>query len=396
MAQVLFWLAVLFIIYTYFGYFIIIALLAKAVKPPIYSPIEFPTVTLLIPAYNEELVIRRKIQNCLELDYPKEKLQILVAADGSDDSTPDIVRDYLGNRVELNYIPERNGKMAAINRAVPKCSGEIIVFSDANNFYNPDVIKKLVMPFANEKVGATTGAKRIIEDGQELSSAESIYWKYESAIKKYETLLGSCVAAVGEMFAIRKELFEPAPKNIINDDHYITLSLLRRGYDVIYIPEAKSFEYVSPTFKDEIKRRKRISSGSFQTIFLSTQILPFNRPFEVWKEISHKYFRSFIPFAMILAITSNLFVIIFPPNATRMTLLNLAYPFNWFFFISQLVFYTIGLSGNFVKFPGRIGKILYLPTFLINSNYALVCGIKDYFRKKDAFIWDKVRRTDLR
>lgn len=395
LAAIIFWLAIAFVVYTYAGYPLIIALIAKAKKSPHYALEELPHVTLLIPAYNEEVVIGRKIKNSLELDYPTEKFQILIAVDGSDDRTLEIVQGYEDQGVEYQHIATRSGKMAAINRAVPNCRGEIIVFSDANNLYSADAITRLVQPFSSPKVGATTGSKRIIEDERELSSAEGLYWKYESSIKQNETRLGSCVAAVGEILAIRKALFSPAPINIINDDRYVVLSMLKQGYDVIYVPEAKSFEYVSLTAKDEIKRRRRMNSGGFQAIFLSNKLLPFSRPLEVWKIISHKYFRAFVPFAFIGALLSNLFLVLIPPTITAQSIWNLAAPFDWLFLVGQVLFYLIGIVGNFFKIPGKLGKIAYLPTFLINSNFAVIGGLVAYFRNKEAHLWERVNRTDV-
>jgi biofilm PGA synthesis N-glycosyltransferase PgaC len=395
LAAILFWCAVSFILYTYVGYPIIITLLSRLVTVPQYSLRELPSVSLLIPAYNEEDVIGRKIQNSLNLDYPKDKLQILVAADGSNDRTPDLVRSYEKDGIELNYLPNRSGKMAAINRAVPECAGEIIVFSDANNFYTSDAIFHLIRPFADPKVGATSGSKRIIEDERDLSSAEGLYWKYESIIKKKETLLGSTIAAVGEILAIRKNLFISAPTNIINDDRYLVLSMLKRGYNVVYVPEAESYEYVSKSAKDEIIRRKRINAGGFQAIFLSKKLLPFNRPFEVWKIISHKYFRAFVPFAFILAFISNLILVIFPVNYPKFSFFQLSNPYNWIFLGIQIIFYLVGIIGNMVKFPGMVGKILYLPTFLLNSNYAIIIGLLSYFSDHEAHLWERVNRADL-
>ena len=211
---ILFWGSVFVILYALVGYPLIISLIAKGRGRHEYSQIDLPAVTLMIPAYNEEVIIGRKIENSLKLNYPKDKLQILVTADGSSDRTPDIVREYSEKGIELSYTPERGGKMAAINRAIDLVRGEIIVFSDANNFYEENSIRYLVAPFEDENVGGTTGSKRIIEDERDLSSAEGFYWKYESAIKLNESIVSSCTAAVGEMFAIRKTAFEFPPSNI--------------------------------------------------------------------------------------------------------------------------------------------------------------------------------------
>ena len=240
MLAIVFWLSVIFVLYTYVGYPVLLAFLAALKPKQEYQEKFVPSVTLLITAYNEELVIAEKIENSLALDYSRDKLQILVAADGSTDRTPDIVKKYQESGVELVYKPERNGKMAAINRSMPMARGDIVVFSDANNMYAEDAILKLVAPFDNSNVGATTGAKLIVQDGRDLSNVEGIYWKYESWIKKNESTVGSCTSAVGEILAIKRAYFNPPPPDVINDDFYQVIDLLRRGHRVLYIPEAKS------------------------------------------------------------------------------------------------------------------------------------------------------------
>ncbi len=394
MAAFLFWLSVIVIFYILFGYPLIIALLAKIKKEKFIDMLDYPSVTLVIPAYNEEKFIEKKIQNSLELDYSKGKLEILVAADGSSDRTPEIVKKYEDKGIILNHISQRGGKMAAINRAVPITNGEIIVFSDANNLYEKDTIKNLVAPFAMDDVGGTTGAKLIIEDERELSSAEGLYWKYESNIKKNESVLGSCSSAVGEILAIRKSLFVTPPENIINDDHYLVLDLIRRGYRVLYIPEAKSYEYVSPTAKDEIVRRRRMNAGLFQTISLSRQLLPKN-VFEVWKIISHKYSRAIMPFAMVFALIGNILAVIFPASVVENKFIYLAAPYNWIILTGQLLFYGIALFGNIKKFGGKIGKLIYLPTFFVNSNFAIFGGLVSFIKNSNSHIWERVNRVEI-
>ena len=363
-------------------------LFSRFVSKPEYERRYQPAVSLLVPAYNEEAVIKKKIENSLELDYPKEKLQIIVAADGSDDRTAEIVKEFEPHAVILNHAPDRAGKMAAINRAIDGCSGEIIVFSDANNFYQPDTIRELIQPFQDDRVGSTTGAKHIIEEDRAISSSEGLYWKYESAIKEYESYLGSCVSSVGEILAVRKNLFRPAPSDTINDDQYIIFDILKRGYKNIYVPSALSLEYASPSAMDEVVRRRRISRGVFQMIFRPA-LVPYNRPFEVWKIISHKFSRYFMPFVMVLAFVANIGLVVFPSDGW------IRWPVNWILFSAQILFYFLGLLGNRIKLPGKIGKLAYLPTFLINSNYALLAGFFAYFKRSDGHLWKKVNRTEL-
>jgi len=394
--SLLFWLSVLFVIYTYIGYPILIGIFAY-VKPQrtSYSNLE-PSVTLLITAYNEEAVLYKKIENSLALEYPKEKLQILIAADGSTDGTQEIVKQFSDLGVELSFVPERSGKIVAMNRAVLKARGDIIVFSDANNMYEPDTLSKLLVPFSDGTVGATTGAKMIIQDGSDLGSAEGIYWKYESWIKRKETTFSSCIGAVGEILAVRRDLYIPPPKNVINDDYFIVLELLKRGYRISYVPEARSFEYVSVQESDEIIRRSRMTSGKYQAIFSFFNLLPFGRPVLLWQIVSHKYFRAFLPFGFIGAFFTNVVLVSLPSRLDSFSTTSLGHPGVWWFMLGlQLVFYLLAFAPGKRRVGGLFGKILYIPAYLVNSNIAVLKGLYGFLSKKQTNVWKRVRRENI-
>jgi len=382
----LFWAFFLLVVYVYIGYPVLISILASLL-PLHRNYVElFPKVTILIPAYNEEKFIEEKISNTLSLDYPRDKLQILVVSDGSSDKTPEIAASYCNKGIEAIFIPERNGKMAAIVRAMKFCRGEIIVFSDANNMYDNSAIRELVLPFSDPTVGATTGAKLIIDDGRDLSAAEGLYWKYESQIKINESKIDSCVSSVGEILAIRSSVYFTPKEKIVNDDHYIILDLLRRGYRLVYTPKARSYEHVSQTAADEFTRRRRMNAGLYQTISMSSTLLPLNRPLLLWEIISHKYLRVFVPFAMILCFGINfaLFVEDYSNNV-RASIYIIA-------FITQIAFYSMAVIGNVIKFQGLAGKIFYLPAFLVNSNFAILAGLYTFLTDNQPHIWKQARR----
>jgi len=391
-AAIVFWVCILLILYTYAGYPALLWLLARLKrKPAAYAPLE-PSVTLLIAAYNEQAVIAEKLENSLALDYPREKLQILVAADGSSDATPEIVGSFAGRGVELSYSPERRGKMAAINRAVPQARGEIILFSDANNMYTPDVIRELVHPFSDPSVGAVTGAKHVISDQGGLSESEGLYWRYESFIKERESHLGCTVGAPGEITAMRRELFRPPPERIINDDFYMAADLVKRGYRVLYNPRAQSSETVSASAAGEMKRRARIIAGRYQVILLAGRLLPWRQPRVVWQIISHKFLRPLVPFAMIGALLANLIVVIWPPTA-RPVLLWLGQPVGLILLALQIAFYLLAWLGRYAPRGTRIGKLLYLPVFLVNSNLAALVGLARFFSGRQTVLWERVARS---
>ena len=388
-----FWVSLGGILYTYFGYPVLIFLLAKMIgRPEAYQAFQ-PAVTLLIAAYNEEAVIEEKIKNSLTINYPKELFQILIVSDGSADKTPEIAKRYINYGIEILHEPERRGKMAAINRALPNARGEIVVFSDANNYYQADTILKLVQPFGNPAVGAVTGAKVIGQGDGSLGASEGLYWKYESFIKKQESRAGSCTSAAGEVLAIRKNLYSPPPDHVINDDFYIAMQIVRNGYRLVYIPEAKSVERVSPSAQDEIARRTRINAGRFQAITMAGQILPFNRPLLVWQILSHKFLRPIVPFCMIGAAISNLLAVLFPPQVQGLWILSK--PYSNLFLGLQILFYLAAWVGTkVVNRPeqNRLVRLFYLPAFLTNSNYAALMGFFRFLRGSQSHMWERIQR----
>ena len=397
MAAFIFWLGAFLIIYTYAGYPILLAFLAGLKTRPAPYARTTPGVTLLIAAYNEEASIQKKLDNCLALDYPADQLQIIVAADGSDDRTVAIVQEWVGKlaarhpEVLLSYLPERQGKMAAIQRALPLASGEILAFSDANNLYEPHTLLELVAPFSDPRVGGVSGAKHIIQQGDALGQSEGAYWKYESQIKAWESRLSSCTSASGEVLAIRRSLFEPPPAGIINDDFYFAMLILRKGQRLVYTPAARSFETISKTARGEIQRRERIVAGRYQAIALAPAILPWRQPLVAWQVISHKFLRPLVPLAMIAMLLASLWLVLFPPPGSW-NFWALSAPVNGLFFAGQCLFYGLAWIGNHLPIAGKVGNLLYLPAFLINSNLAALSGALRYLRRQQKTTWIRVER----
>jgi len=389
---IIFWLSVLLAFYVYLGYPILVTLLAALVKARIHGSEIFPTVTILIAAYNEEKVIASKLENCLQLAYPLDRLQILVAADGSEDRTVEIVKSYASKGVDLSFSPERRGKMSALNNAMHRASHEIVLFSDANNFYDANTLRELVKSFADTTVGAVSGGKAIQSDGNALGSADGLYWKYESFIKVQETKLDSCVGVSGEIFAIRRDLFTPPPASIINDDFYIALQIIKKGYRVVYEPAARSVERASLSEQDEITRRARMVAGRYQAIAEAFSLLPYRRPLLVWQIVSHKFLRPFVPFAMLSALIASTAALFFSQSTEHSSLLFLSYPYNWFVWAFQALFYLAAWLGSRIRIGGLLGKIFYLPVFLVNSNYAALLGLYRYLNGSQTAVWKKVSR----
>lgn len=387
----LLWLCIGIIFYVYAGYPVLLFLLSKVKPSPAPYAFTEPSVTLLIAAYNEAQNIREKLDNTLKIDYPREKLQIIVTADGSDDGTDGIVRQYAYEGIELMYTPARSGKMAAINRAMPAVNGKIVVFSDANNIFDPKAILKLVTPFSDPSVGCVTGSKIILEGDGILNRSEGLYWKYESFIRKYETATGNCTGVNGEILAVRRDLFEPPPEHIINDDLYMALQIIRKGLRVVYVPEARSCEAASVTAADEAERRARIVAGRYQIMAASLHLLPFRRPFVVLQIISHKFLRPLIPFFMIFTLVFNIIAVL-PKFSDSSFLLYITFPINWILLILQVFFYCMAFIGNYFQLRGSAGKMLYVPTFLLNSNFAGITGFYRFLGKRQSVIWKRLQR----
>jgi poly-beta-1,6-N-acetyl-D-glucosamine synthase len=395
MFGVLFWLSVLAILYTYAGYPLLVWLFARFVASADFNHPSTPFVTLLIAAFNEERVIGQKIENSLKLNYPREKLQILVMDDGSDDGTQEIIKSYADQGVELAYNPPRRGKMAAINRAILQARGEIVLFSDASNTYHTDVLVEIAAPFSDPKVGAVVGARTIAAGDGGVAESEGLYWKYESFIQKNESKLGCCTGIVGEILALRKALFISPPDEIINDDFYMAMQVARQGYKVIYAPRAKSFESISSHSQDAIERRSRIVAGRYQTILQSNRLLPWNHPLVVWQIISHKFMRPLVPLFMVAALVFNILALFFPAHGNGYRWFLLSQPYNWVIFSLQILFYGLAILGSKLE-KKKVGwlRVLYLPTFLVNSNWAALKGLVRFFSGRQTTLWSKTSKYD--
>lgn len=398
MIGLIFWFSLFLIIYTYFLYPLILwGITVFSPRRISHGVRECPSVTLLIAAYNESESIAAKIKNSLKLDYPADRLQILVAADGSDDATVSIVESFKDPRVVLSFREERQGKMAAINRAMTHATGEIVVFSDANNIYASDTLRQLMQGFDGPNVGAVSGAKRIIKGDSPLGQSEGLYWRYESFIKERESRLGCCTGVCGEILALRRALFIPPPATIINDDFALAMGLIHRGFQIRYAPDAKSYERVSASASEEISRRARIIAGRYQAIASAHQWLPFKRPVLVWEILSHKILRPLVPLAMLSALLANsLAVLSFGAfDDAQYPLMSLAWPYSAGLLTAQFLFYAIAFSGRHYPLKGRLGALLYLPTFLVDSNFAALMGLKRYFSRGQATTWSMAKREPL-
>jgi hypothetical protein len=281
--------------------------------------------------------------------------------------------------------------MAAINRAMEHARGEVVVFSDANNRYLPDALREMARPFADPAVGAATGRKTVAaEDG--LGYSEGLYWRYESKIRSWETRLGCCVGVNGEIFAIRRGLFRPAPSGVVNDDAWMAQEVIKAGGNVVYNEKAVSVERVSPTAADEAKRRARIVAGQYQMLGRPGE-WPWRRPVVLWEMVSHKVLRPLVPFGMIAAAAAAIAALIRPGSGSGVAgLFHLARPWNWVAAGGQAAFYALAAVGH--RLGGPLGKVAYVPRFLVDSNVAALRGLARHLRGGQSANWERVGRRE--
>ncbi|MFQ3534273.1 MAG: glycosyltransferase family 2 protein [Aggregatilineales bacterium] len=385
----LFWLSAFALLWTYLGYPLLMALRAKLGARPVQQDEGYlPSLTLLIPAHNEADVIAEKLENTLSLAYPPDRLQIIVVDDGSTDGTLEIVREFERRGVTLIRQPERGGKMAAVNRGMEAASGELVVLSDASPRYEPDALQKLARSFADPSVGAVVGALRIWDAQNAVAKPAGLYWQYESALRRWESLTGSTVAVHGNMFALRRSLYRPLRRHTINDEFSIAMEVMRQGYRVVYEPEAISYDMASATMSDEFKRRVRINAGRFQALF-SAGYLRAPTPELTFRLISHKLLRPLAPVFMLIALISSFLLML-------LTALSFERTF-WFWllvFFGQDVFYMLAYAGYLAERSGRSNKLLSVPYFFVSTNLAALVGLWRWLRNRQSVLWQKRANVD--
>lgn len=374
------------VLYTYVGYAIIIyifsAIKGKQKTPENQTDAELPEVTLMIAAYNEERFIASKIKNSLSLDYPTQKLYVWIVADGSTDQTMSIAQNF--PIVKTFHLPERKGKIHAVNRVIKLVKTPIVVFSDANTTLNPAAIKNIVRHFQDKKVGGVAGEKRIAVNNEDNASGagEGLYWKYESTLKTLDSNLTTAIGAAGELFALRTELYdETAPDSII-EDFVTSMKIVAKGYRFVYEPEAYAMETASASINDEWKRKVRISAGGLQAIGRLPELLnPFRYGLISWQYVSHRVLRwTLTPLALPLLIVSN-FVLYNESTFYQLCLFG------------QLLFYGIAIMGHFLRDKKISIKGFFVPYYFSMMNLSVFAGIGRLLRKQQSVIWEKSERA---
>src|SRR6202521_131320 len=344
--EFVFWVCAGLLAYVYFGYPVLLTLLARlSEKATLSADVPEPSVTLLVSAFNESQVIAAKLENALALEFPCDQLEILVVSDGSDDGTDEIVQQFSQSKVRLIRQHPRMGKTAGLNLGVPQAKGQVLVFSDANALYQRDAIRHLVRHFSNPKVGYVVGNARYSEKSTESSSAESegLYWKLETYLKKKESLFGSVVGGDGAIYAIRRELYSPLLPTDIND-FLNPLQIIARGYTGVFEPAAVCYEEAAEDFSQEYRRKVRIISRSLNALRRVPEVLnPLRNPRHWFLLVSHKVLRWFGPFFMVFCFAASLAL--------------WKFPLYRFAAILQAAFYVLALIGWKWRPGNKLGKI---------------------------------------
>lgn len=378
------WLCLGIQAFHYLGYPALIAALARLRPRPVGKAPIAPQVSLIISAYNEEKVIGEKLNNSLALDWPG--LEIIVNSEGSSDDTAAITSAYGDQGIIGLFGDERRGKAAALARAAERARGEILVFSDANAFYDRQAIRALIANFADPAVGCVSGRKSVRPssvDGQESAAqSESLYWRYENKLKAFESEIASSAGTVGEMLALRRRLFQPIPAGIVNDDAYLALNTLNQGYRVIFEPDAHCWEQASASLAEDSERRRRITAGRYQ-LFSQTNLWPWSAPLTLFILLAHKGLRLLLPCFMIGALVANA-ILMLPPFEAGLPL-KLA-------FAAQMLFYGSALLGLIVDRHGKSWRLPRLTLYLIASNLSSLAGFWRWLNGSQSVLWEKIAR----
>ena len=390
--EILFWILLFLVFYTYIGYGMVLYILLKVKQlfcrkkaQPVLpeNPEAYPEVTLMICAYNEEDIIKEKMENIRQLNYPKDKLCVMWVTDGSNDHSNELLSQY--DDITLVTSTERKGKAAAMQHGLEVNKAPFVIFTDANTMLNTEAITEIMTLFLHEDVGCVSGEKRVAarHEGQVAAEGEGMYWKYESTLKQWDSDLYSAMGAAGELFAVRMSCYNPAPSNALLDDFMISMLILRDGHKIAYTSKAYAMEFGSASMHEESKRKRRIAAGGLQSVWwLRDMMSPFRSPIVAFQFVSHRVLRwSITPFALLALIPLNIILVV--QNA------------GWIYSligILQIIFYTAALSGYVLELAGRKNKLLYIPYYFMFMNLNVFQGIAYLRTHKSSGTWEKARR----
>ncbi|MBN2145981.1 MAG: glycosyltransferase family 2 protein [Anaerolineales bacterium] len=378
--QVLFWLGILWVAYATFGYALVLWLATRFIQRPVHKADITPAVSFLIAAHNEESVIAAKLENTLALDYPREKLEIIVMSDASTDRTNEIVEGYQEHGVILHAIPGGGGKPNAMNLTLPMTSGEVILISDADSQYAPDALRKLVRSFADERVGAVTGEEVRVPAETGGGAGEGLYVRLDNLIKRLEGQIGSMVMVNGGFVAIRRELY-PVLDPTLNFDLVWAPLLQLQGYRTVYEPEARSTEVYALDTKGDFRRRLRTVLQAFYSyLSVPAALNPLRTGWYAVRLFSHRFMRWFVLPWLGVALAASL-------------LLASTYPVYQWLLSGQALFYLLALLGWVLDHCGKRVTIFYVPFYFVYIHLAAFVAVVQALLGKRVATWEPTTRN---
>ncbi len=378
MAEFIFWAIIAANLYTYLGYPALTLLLSLFVDNPVEKGDQEPKVTFLIAAYNEEKFIEQKLEDTLGLNYPGEKLEIIVASDGSSDRTDAIVRTFEKRGVILCRVEGRVGKTETQNQALKIATGDIVIFSDATTTYGKDAIRMIARNYHSPYVGAVSGRYEYVNhSGAPVGHGTILFWKYENFLKSRQTKIKTVTGCCGCIYSVRRLLYENLPKDIISD-LVEPLKILEKGYRISFEPEAVAYETTTESSKQEFGMRIRvISRGMCGLWYMRKLFNPFKFGFVSFQLLSHKVMRWVIPFGLPLLLASNIALI--------------GRPIYNLILIIQILFYLAAGWGYFMEKMGGKGKLFSLPLYYCLVNGASMIAFFRTIMGRKSVIWETRR-----
>lgn len=371
------WAALAVLAYTYAGYPLLIWAWSRWRPRPVHGgPVE-PRVSVLLAAHNEERHVAARIHNLLSLDYPRERLEVLVASDGSSDATLERAHGAAAAGVRVIGIRERAGKPAALNALAGLATGEVLVFTDARQRFEPTTLRALVAGFADPDVGAVGGELMFVADPDRgcIGEAMGLYWRYEKFIRRAESRVHSTVGASGAIYAVRRHLFRPLPEDTVLDDVLLPLRVVEQGQRVVFASAARAYDRAATSAGQEFARKARTLAGVFQLFARQPWVLLPGRNPLFLQTLSHKGLRLLTPLALALVLAANLFL--------------LQSPFYRFCLATQLAFYAAALGGHLRRRSERPSPLLSLPYLVCVLAWATVVGFLRFVRGSQAVTWER-------
>lgn len=369
----LFWASVAGIILAYAGYPLLLFIWGSMFRRPVAKAEVLPRVSIVIAAYNEEAFIGQTIENKIHLDYPRDRLEVLVVSDASTDGTDQIVERFKSEGVRLLVQASRQGKTAALNRAVPEAAGEIVAFSDANSIYAPDSLRKIVQNFADPSVGYVTGKMVYVdENGSVVGSGCSGYMRYENVLRSLETRVGSVVGVDGGVDAVRKALYRTMSPELL-PDFVLPLSVVQNGFRVVFEEQALLKEHSLDSSSDEMRMRIRVILRSFHALWnMKSLFNPFCFGIFSLQLLIHKVVRYLVGPLQLLALVSNASL------AGRGGIYGKV-------MAAQTVFYAMAVAG---LLPGtRRMAICRYSYYLCLLNCASLVALVKFLRGENRVVW---------